>query len=174
VLGVQAGGDLGEDQVLGGPAGIGAVGQHLPGRVQPARVRPGQRPPSASPAVVGQPGRAVVPEVLDPAAQGGHPDPDLGGLGGIAVQHRDTGSVLRARLAGRRQLGASAPEPRPHFLDVRDALAQLRQFGLAQPGQLRAGAPGGGGGRPSSRVDGSASRCPALTRRTPEAPDSRT
>jgi hypothetical protein len=75
VLGLQAGGDLGEDQVLGGLTGVGVVGQHLPGRVQPARVGPGQRLPPASPAVVSQPGRAVLREVLDPAAQGGCPTP---------------------------------------------------------------------------------------------------
>ncbi len=40
MLGVQPGGGLGEDQVPGGLAGLGVLGQHLPG-LEPGMVRTG-------------------------------------------------------------------------------------------------------------------------------------
>ena len=155
--GVQPGGDLGQDQVAGGLAGLGVLGQYLPGHLKPARVRPGEGLPAALPPVIGQPGGAGLPEVLHPTAQRRHADADLAGLGGIPGQHRDAGRVLRPRLAGRRQLRASAPESRAYFLDVGDALAQLGYLGLSQAGQVRSGALDRIPGRavePGSKADG--------------------
>jgi hypothetical protein len=134
VLGVQPGGDLGQYQVPGGLAGLGVLGQYPPGHLQPARVGPRERLLAAPPPVIGQPGRAALLEVLHPPAQRGNADADLGGLGGIPGQQRGAGRVLRARLAVCRQLCASAPESRPHLLDMGDAFPQLGHLCLAQPG----------------------------------------
>ena len=85
---------------------------------------------------IGQPGRAVLPEVRDPAAHRAiprrparRPWPASGPASGRPGAYSGRGSP------GSGQLRASAPVAGQHLLHMRDALAQICQLGFAQPGQ---------------------------------------
>ena len=177
VLGVQPGGDLGQDQVLGGLAGLGVLGQHPPGHVQPARhpPRPAGRCGAACagrPALRGRPPRTA----RSSGAPSSPTTPSSAALAWHRCQLRRPGSVLRPRLPGQRQRLAaalvvrSAPPARG-----RPAAAALPSPAGASPLVPGPAAAGSAGTVSSRRVAGSASRWLMLAcRRPPRASRSTT
>ena len=132
VLGLQAGRDLGQDQLLGRRAGVGVLGQHCAGHRQPAGISPAPGRLVTPPPVIDQPGRAALVQGGCPAADRAHPDLKLRGLGLIPLELAGAGRVFRPRLTGQGQLRAAVAVAGARLADMRHPLAEPGQLSVIQ------------------------------------------